>query len=87
MVLILILLWFYLNFVYFFIFLDYIISLNINCVFFSYIFIFSLFIFNSLYKIEVFINICINNDVIIFGEMCLLFVLGCEFYDVSFGFG
>lgn len=36
---------------------------------------------------EVFINICINNDVIIVGEMCLLFVLGCEFYDVSFGFG
>lgn len=55
--------------------------------FFLVIFIFLLFIFNSLYKIEVFINICINNDVIIVGEMCLLFVLGCEFYDVSFGFG
>lgn len=85
MFLILILIRFYLNFVYYFIFLDYIISLNISYVFFSYIFL--LFIFNSLYKIEVFINICINNDVIIVGEMCLLFVLGCEFYDVSFGFG
>lgn len=49
--------------------------------------IFPPFTFNSLYKIEAFINTCINNDVITFGEMCLLFVLGCEFHDVSFGPG
>lgn len=55
--------------------------------FFLVIFIFLLYIFNILYKIEVFINIYFNNYVIIFGEICLLFVLGCEFYDVSFGFG
>lgn len=42
--------------------------------FFLVIFIFLLFIFNSLYKIEVFINICINNDVIIVGEMCFVCV-------------
>lgn len=45
------------------------------------------FTFDSSYKTEAFINTCINNDVITVGEMCLLFVLGCEFHDVSFGPG
>lgn len=34
--------------------------------------IFPPFTFNSLYKIEAFINTCINNDVITVGEMCLV---------------
>lgn len=76
---------FHSNFVYYFIPLDYITSSNISYVSFSYIF--PPFTFNSLYKIEAFINTCINNDVITVGEMCLLFVLGCEFHDVSFGPG
>lgn len=50
---------------------------------------FPLFTFNtgSLYKIAAFIHTCINNFVITFWEMCLLFVAGCEFHDVSFSPG
>lgn len=49
--------------------------------------IFPPFTFDSSYKTEAFINTCFNNYVITFWEMCLLFVLGCEFHDVSFGPG